>query len=612
MKEDKRISYTIRPKPDLTDSIIIRSTYKSGKIEEKKYRKVENSSICEMVKEGAVNLDNCYIKDFSYKAIEKNCGRGVVLNNFSAINAFFDGTVDFSGAEFGEGKVDFLRAEFSGAVDFVNAKFRDGDVSFCDVEFSRTVDFSYATFGEGEVCFLRAQFSGAVNFNYTTFGEGDVCFWAAKFSGAVDFSYATFGKGEVGFLRAQFSGAVDFVNAKFRDGDVCFRDAKFGKDKVSFARANFGEGDVCFWDAKFSGAVDFRNAKFGKGEVDFREAKFHGAVNFNYTTFGEGEVCFHAAKFHGDVEFLFVSFGEGEVNFHAAKFGKGEVNFHGSRAIEATVCFKGCIFANHDNLRFQNIKKLEILDCTIEKTMRLDSTENIKVNIGELSFQDTRNLGAIYIDWDTAKKAIKNYGEDSSQESKSNQIELLKEDSNRIKEYYREIKHVVKKYFFYIVDWLRAFWKVSSKESKANQMKLLKENFNRIQEYDCEDEAFVEYMRYNRKTKSKLEKSGLYLLDWIGAYGTSPLRVAGSMVVAILFFTFLYSNWISCTNIDVKVSENSLFESIYFSVITFLTIGYGDLSPKNEITAAVAAVEGFVGLFLMSYFVVALVRKTLR
>jgi hypothetical protein len=51
--------------------------------------------------------------------------------------------------------------------------------------------------------------------------------------------------------------------------------------------------------------------------------------------------------------------------------------------------------------------------------------------------------------------------------------------------------------------------------------------------------------------------------------------------------------------------------SFYHSAITFLTIGYGDHYPFGAVRW-VSAIEGFFGLFLMSYFTVAFVRKVLR
>jgi hypothetical protein len=51
--------------------------------------------------------------------------------------------------------------------------------------------------------------------------------------------------------------------------------------------------------------------------------------------------------------------------------------------------------------------------------------------------------------------------------------------------------------------------------------------------------------------------------------------------------------------------------AFYHSAITFLTIGYGDHYPYGSIRW-VSSMEGFFGLFLMSYFTVAFVRKVLR
>ncbi|OQY00769.1 MAG: hypothetical protein B6I20_08280 [Bacteroidetes bacterium 4572_117] len=52
-------------------------------------------------------------------------------------------------------------------------------------------------------------------------------------------------------------------------------------------------------------------------------------------------------------------------------------------------------------------------------------------------------------------------------------------------------------------------------------------------------------------------------------------------------------------------------KGFYHSAITFLTIGYGDYYPSG-IIRWLSGVEGFIGLFLMSYFTVAFVRKILR
>ena len=49
-------------------------------------------------------------------------------------------------------------------------------------------------------------------------------------------------------------------------------------------------------------------------------------------------------------------------------------------------------------------------------------------------------------------------------------------------------------------------------------------------------------------------------------------------------------------------------ESLYFSGITFTTIGYGDIAPIG-VTRFIAVIEGFLGVLLISSFLVSLVRR---
>jgi len=65
-------------------------------------------------------------------------------------------------------------------------------------------------------------------------------------------------------------------------------------------------------------------------------------------------------------------------------------------------------------------------------------------------------------------------------------------------------------------------------------------------------------------------------------------------------------------SMDASSLLRQFFKGQYFSTITFLTIDYGDIQPPNDICAIIASLEGFSGLFLMSFFTVSVARKTLR
>jgi voltage-gated potassium channel len=53
----------------------------------------------------------------------------------------------------------------------------------------------------------------------------------------------------------------------------------------------------------------------------------------------------------------------------------------------------------------------------------------------------------------------------------------------------------------------------------------------------------------------------------------------------------------------------SVVDSLYFTVITLLTIGYGDLAPSSTATKLFTVVYAFVGVGLVASFVTVLVVK---
>ena len=107
----------------------------------------------------------------------------------------------------------------------------------------------------------------------------------------------------------------------------------------------------------------------------------------------------------------------------------------------------------------------------------------------------------------------------------------------------------------------------------------------------------------------------LGLFDRAGLYATSPVRVLITMLTCFVVFSLVYYFMLLWSPADIIASVDDqlsmMARSFYHSAITFLTIGYGDHYPYGAVRW-VSAIEGFFGLFLMSYFTVAFVRKVLR
>jgi hypothetical protein len=113
-----------------------------------------------------------------------------------------------------------------------------------------------------------------------------------------------------------------------------------------------------------------------------------------------------------------------------------------------------------------------------------------------------------------------------------------------------------------------------------------------------------------RKTRNRFIRAlEWFFLDLISCYCTKPFHVFYAAIIAIAFFAGLYN--IPGT-VDFTGHYQGLWGSIYHSVITFFTIGYGDSSPMGWLGLPLTGLEGFVGVFLMSLFTVSFVRKVLR
>ncbi|WP_415889344.1 ion channel [Neptuniibacter sp. SY11_33] len=107
-------------------------------------------------------------------------------------------------------------------------------------------------------------------------------------------------------------------------------------------------------------------------------------------------------------------------------------------------------------------------------------------------------------------------------------------------------------------------------------------------------------------------------VDLFCGYGESPIRVVMFSVCLILLCALVYfflgttaSNPIYSDSTGATAIFLEFLNAIYFSVVTFTTLGYGDIAPIG-LARFVAAVEAFLGSFTMALFVVVFVKKMTR
>jgi hypothetical protein len=284
----------------------------------------------------------------------------------------------------------------------------------------------------------------------------------------------------------------------------------------------------------------------------------------------------------GTKNFNLMEMGDTDISFERTEFGDGDVSFYNSTF--HSISLKSCHLDHYVDLRIAKANMLDISDTIVRDIIDIEPYD-FPVEIKTLDMSGMRLLGKLYIDWGHNKcnAAIQN------QEG-------------------------------------------TTLRQKAEQFRILKENFSSTGKYEDEDEAYIMFKRFEAKSwlTEQQEKGGIakiashipnvfqwLVFDKIGLYATSPGRVLLSVVVFWFFFGSLYF-LIDLSGLGKTVSAvgnpdklSTLLQSFYHSAITFFTIGYGDVYPIGA-SRIVSGLEGFMGVFMMSYFTVAFVRKVLR
>jgi len=146
--------------------------------------------------------------------------------------------------------------------------------------------------------------------------------------------------------------------------------------------------------------------------------------------------------------------------------------------------------------------------------------------------------------------------------------------------------------------------------------KIHEENGNQVEA----DKHFYLEMKGRRKQKFVLRR----FLEWFVAditckYGTSWERVLEISGLTILLFGGLYwlinkftEGALSYANgHTISTSWYGLFDSFYYSIVTFTTLGYGDMHPTG-ILKIPSAIQSILGAIFMALLVAVFARKWMR
>ena len=328
---------------------------------------------------------------------------------------------------------------------------------------------------------------------------------------------------------------------------------------------------------------EFERQKKHEDFSDFSEFVFPGGISFEGKTFKK-DVYFRFAQFSGKANFEGAKF-SGEANFDLIEF-YGWANFRGGQFSEKAV-FEGAKFSEKADFRMSQFSGEA-------------DFEGVKFS-GEADFG-----GAQFYEKVLFNKA--KFKEDANFEDfkleKYNSLEMFDTYFFNVRGLFEFIEENKKKF----------------KYSKESKLELLPDNFKLIlgEEVAAGDPTTTRKVRDDMfLLKFKEEHPCWFKVWWLFAdCGRSFFRWALWSLIfaeafALVFGLFYYFNPISFKSEVISFSWPGI-SLLYYSIVTFTTLGFGDIVPKIPVLQIIIMLEVMIGYIMLGGLISILANKLAR
>lgn len=331
---------------------------------------------------------------------------------------------------------------------------------------------------------------------------------------------------------------------------------------------------INFRDTRFFDAVYIRNIKLqgytDKAEFSFEDARFSKELRINNVVFGNAKLYLFQTILERYKSIILSNLCFSE---------NAEIDLTGVETPAACIELVNIEYLPIVKMRFESLYLENEGECSpniflLFKNCKIYNPVYIK-NVSQLSFWESHNFSRIVEENDWKPILINQRALEGSwtlRRAKVRSKLIMAVYNNRHVDYFG-VKHNLRN--------------VSSL-AKAKDLVLLKENFRSAGEYDREDSTFLLYMKYKpyldawgkgknleELRQNRINKMMYYCLDFIGKYGISPTRI-----FVIWLSVHVYQIAGNPSDLDLYAFSEKVFDAITS--------------------------------FLVSYFSVAVVRKTLH
>lgn len=549
-----------------------------------------------------LNLRHTVFNNIEFR--ENVVNRGAVLSGM-----FVDGAVDFTGTVF-EKHIDLKASIFAGKAYFRHTEFKGG-ARFTDVSFQNHTDFSFSTF-KNRAVFGHASFAGMTDFSESVFQ----C--KANF-GRVEFkTFLAEGMSindSCQFTRASFNRAI-FNDCEFHE-EAIFKSTVF-VGEVKFTNCTFQERTSFVCDLSsfllplgtFQSRADFSNSSF-QGESDFRVRALEGGGHEDLPIF-MGDVNFSNVYCADETKFFGTTFNQPEdvildlSDFSDSVFEGVDLSGASLRRSDFTgTFFKDADLSNadleHSMFTRAVLNGADITGAKISGVLFGDAQLNDKTQI----------LGGVgnasrYCYYDPRYGEVENrQGHFLSLLTNKVRFRKNKEEIAKAKNVYRSLEDLARS---------NAYPNLQS-SCFVSRQDLQREKY--LSNLLCKEDTFERMANGGRYIRASTARAILL-------YGESPWRVVSFAFISVAFFTLAYpaGNWLIPIHADGTYGEplgyafgtdglENLIDSLYFSALTFTTLGFGDFEPVG-FGKVLATLNTSIGALLVALLVWVLGRRAAR
>lgn len=601
-----------------------------------------------------LNVDNARF-EYNLAVRDSDC-----TGEFTGFEARFDRDAEFTGTTF-SAPVTLDEATFADDTRFdrtvfeAEASFRGATFTGRSNELDDNASFDHAVF-EAPATFEQASF-GSTSATAVTFTD-TVHFGGARFAGDAEFSESVF-HGETVFDETRFREDVAFTACVFHQ-QARFRGATFDggartlKDDASFVDATF-HSDAVFQAAQFRYA-NFQRVDF-EADAEFDAVRFDRDAEFNEATF-TNPVSFDEVHFGGDADFSTAHF-ERVAAFRGAFF-SGESRHHNKSAVfedasfETDADFRDAVFvsANFDGTRFGAVADFTKTEFTDDFEFKAETTTGDSyADFTDAVLKEGRitQPEGEWIRYDFTQASLGDV--ELTAERPGGQREILDYFRFCVTEFNEfdgyEFDFSAHTYYFDRNDWnlhefddggrdrdyalaltpenIETTYLKAKKAASAGgyikaagEFRVQRQRYARRKHVALANDETVDARTRVTNASRAVEN---FFLDASCGYGMRLGRILVVFLLAPLIPALLFAfggpafrtgagQLSSFGELTTVAGQAALFENVYFSYITFLTIGYGDIGPLGPLARMLAGLEVYLSVILGGLVLYALIKRS--